>query len=905
MGQPIAWHHEPVNKIADHLKTNLDTGLTSREAARRLSWGYNKLEDGQKTGPLMILAGQFTDTMVLVLLGATVVSGLLGEVVDAVTILAIVILNAVLGFIQEYRAEKSLEAIKKMTSPFATVVRDGHKTRIPAEELVPGDVVLLEAGDRVPADVRLVDSFSLEVEEAALTGESVPVTKSAAVFLPPQTPLAEMTNRAFMGTVVTRGRAKSVVINTGINTVMGEIAAMIQTTGPDRTPLQVRLHQLGKVLITICIMVCLVVTFLGILRGEAPLTMFMAGVSLAVAAIPEGLPAIVTVVLALGVQRMARRNAIVRKLPAVETLGCTTIICSDKTGTLTQNEMTVRKVATLSEVLRVEGEGYRPLGGFFGTGGKVNVLKKPDLALLMECAYYCNHAEIMEEKGRYVVHGDPTEGALMVMALKAGMNRSLPVRREVPFDSERKMMSVVVNSGDSLRVYVKGALDVLMGHCDRVISAGKTVPIRPGDREYFLATQEEWARGAHRVLAFAYRDIRPAEATSLTDSQLESNLTLIGICGMIDPPRPAARASVARCLRAGIIPVMITGDHPLTALAVAREIGITAGDTVVTGAAIDGMNDRELARRAEQVRVFARVSPQHKHRIVKALKKAKHVVAMTGDGVNDAPAVKEADIGIAMGITGTEVTKEASAMILADDDFSTIEAAVYEGRAIYDNIRKFIRYLLGCNTGEVLTMFLAALLGMPLPLIPIQILWVNLVTDGLPAMALGLEPPEPGVMARKPRPRNEGVFSRGLGWIIGGRGVFMGITTLAVFTIGLVYSKFHGQEGLMLARTMAFTNLVVAQLFYVFECRSEQYSPFELGFFKNRFLVVAVACSMTMQCLAIYSEPLQAVFKTVPLEWWQWAVILSIAGGKFFYQLLRYTLRKGLVVQSDYAKINA
>ena len=632
--------------------------------------------------------------------------------------------------------------------------------------------------------------------------------------------------------------------------------------------------------------------------------MLMAGVSLAVAAIPEGLPAVVTVVLALGVQRMARRNAIVRKLPAVETLGCITIICSDKTGTLTQNEMTVKKVATIAQVLNVEGEGYRPRGGFYDSQGRVKPMKSPSLSILMECAYYCNRAEIAEEDQRPVLYGDPTEGALLTMALKAGLKRPRIIIREVPFDSERKMMSVVVARKQKPRVYSKGALDILLGCCSRVmLDDGRVVTLRQEHRDKLLSLQEDWARSAHRVLAFAYRDLGLHEAGSFSDRQLEDDLILVGICGMIDPPRPAVRESVARCLRAGIIPVMVTGDHPATALAIARDIGITSGEQVVTGIEIDRLSEQELVDCAETVRVFARVSPQHKHRIVRALKKAGHVVAMTGDGVNDAPAIKEADIGISMGLMGTEVTKEASSMILADDDFSTIEAAIYEGRAIYDNIRKFIKYLLGCNAGEVLTMFMAALLGMPLPLVPIQILWVNLITDGLPAMALGLEPPEPGVMERKPRPKDEGVFSRGLSWQICGMGLFVGITTLAMFTVGLIYAGVQGEDGLALARTMAFTMLVAAQLCYVFECRSEDYTVFELGFFSNRFLIAAVVCSFIVQFLAVYSPWLQPILQTVPLEGWQWALILSIAGGKLLVQWIRHLWRRSLAFTPDCAKI--
>ncbi len=900
-----AWHCYPWAEAVNRLGTDAQEGLSFREAQKRLTKGLNKIEREKRGGFWHKLVGQFTDTMVLVLLAATVVSGLMGEITDAVTILAIVVVNGVLGFIQEYRAERSLDVIKKLSSPVATVVRGGKRQRIDAEKVVPGDIVVLETGDKVPADLRLIETFSLEVEESALTGESVPVSKAADVVLPDSIPLAEMMNRAFMGTIVTRGRGKGVVVATGMDTVMGQIAAIMKTSGREPTPLQVKLNQLGKILIVLCISVCLLVSVMGVIRGEPPLSMLMAGVSLAVAAIPEGLPAVVTVVLALGVQRMAKRNAVVRKLSAVETLGCTTIICSDKTGTLTQNQMTVKRIATWGQEIAVTGEGYSLAGGFIAGNRTVNPLSDYPMSMLVKCAYHCNHAEIDLQNREQVLYGDPTEGALLVMALKAGYKASRDVIREVPFDSARKLMSVIVAEEGRLKVYVKGALDVLLPRCSGLALPSGVSVLTDETKRRFLRLQEEWARQAYRVLAFAYKDLSHDEAIGSDEASLENNLVFLGIAGMVDPPRPQARASVSRCLRAGIIPVMITGDHPQTALAIAKSVGITDGEQVITGLDIDELTDRELVRCAETVRVFARVSPQHKFRIVRALKQAGHVVAMTGDGVNDAPAVKEADIGISMGINGTEITKEASSMVLADDNFSTIEAAVYEGRAIYDNIRKFVRYLLGCNVGEVLTMFFAAVLGMPLPLLPIQILWVNLVTDGLPAMALGVEPPEPGIMKRKPRPKNENLFAHGLGWAIMGRGIFISLTTLLVFTVGIIYGKLVGQADLSAARTMAFTYLVAAQLFYVIECRSERFSPFEIGFFGNKFLLVAILSSCVLQGLVIYCPGLQPVFDTVALEGWQWAVIISVAGFRLGYQALKACFSRKLLLYENYAKIRA
>jgi len=896
------WHVRTVAEVVREGKTSLEEGLTSGGARQRLEAGRNIIAEADRPRPLSILASQFTDTMVLVLLGATLLSGLLGDLIDAITILTIVIINGILGFIQEYRAERSLEEIKKLSSPYATVIRDGKRQRIPAEEVVKGDIVEIEAGDRVPADMRLGIAASLEIEESCLTGESLPVRKVTEVLPDPKASLGDRYNMAYMGTVVTRGRGRGVVVATGQETIMGEIAQMIKEPSDQTTPLQHRLNNLGKILIIICMGACLAVMLMGLYRGENLIRMIMAGISLAVAAIPEGLPAIVTVVLALGVQRMAKRRAIVRKLPAVETLGCTTVICSDKTGTLTKNEMTVRILSTIDKEVLVTGEGYAPQGEFLMDKGS-DVLNDQSLRMAVEIAYHCNHAEVVKENGRWLVQGDPTEGALRVMGKKAGLSKPAPVLREVPFDSERKMMSVVIKNGKGYRVLCKGALDVLLNHCSRIDTAQGVRPITAAYRDWFVERQEEWASQAYRVLALAYRDISGEELRTLTDPKLESDLCLVGICGIMDPPRPAARAAVADCRQAGIVPIMITGDHPATALAVARQTGISDGRTVIGPGEIDSLSLKELADRALKIRVFARVSPQHKLKIVKALRSRNHVVAMTGDGVNDAPALKEADIGVAMGITGTEVTKEAADMVLADDDFSTIVAAVHEGRAIYDNIRKFIRYLLGGNIGEILTMFLASLIGMPLPLLPLQILWVNLVTDGLPAMALGLEPPEPGVMERKPRPATESIFSRGLGWHLIGRGVFIGISTLAVLTIGLTYSGLHGKVDLELARTMAFTNLVFAQLFYVFDCRSERLSPFELGFFTNPFLVVAVCCSVFMHLFAIYYAPLNPIFGTTPLNGWAWLIILAITGGGMLVRWCLYWIRKTVIRSSQYGKL--
>lgn len=905
--QDFEWYRMPATEVLSELAVDPGQGLNKATVQHRQELFSNVIQEGEKERPLVMFLRQFTDTMVLVLLTATVISGIVGAMADAITIMAIVVINAVLGFIQEYRAERSLEAIKKMAAPVARVLRDGKRVTIAAEQIVPGDIVYLDAGDRVPADLRLLETFSLEVDEAALTGESVPVGKDARLHYQEVRPLAERGNQCFMGTSVTRGRASAVVVSTGMSTVMGQIARMMKEEKQSLTPLQARLDQLGKYLILICLGVCAVVTALGILRGEAVMNMLLSGISLAVAAIPEGLPAIVTVVLAVGVQRMARKNAVVRKLSAVETLGCTTVICSDKTGTLTQNRMTVTRAATLQLDMEVSSTRGEESACFLSARGEIKPLADPALSMLMEIAFNCNNATLEEGGSEMKLQGDPTEGALLILARRAGWNRTLPRLREVPFDSTRKKMSTVVEKEGRFFVFVKGAPEVVLESCGYGFTGGRATRLDSRSREKIADWQSEWAKNALRVLGLAFKVIEARDVERMADEELERDLVFVGMCGMIDPPRPGVASSVAECQRAGIVPLMITGDHPLTAITIARQLGIAGDGDVISGPVMDELVDKQLYQQAMKSRVFARVSPEHKNRIVKVLKKHGHVVAMTGDGVNDAPALKAADIGVAMGIMGTEVSREASSMILADDNFSTIVSAVYEGRAIYDNIRKFIRYLLGCNIGEVLVMFIASLMGMPIPLLPIQILWVNLVTDGLPAMALGLEPPEPGIMSRQPRSGNEGIFAHRLGWIITSRGVFIAMVTLAAFMVGFIYGRATGGPGqeLVLARTMALTTLVIAQLFYVFECRSERYSPFELGFFANRFLLFAVTCSIAMHLSILHIPFFQRVFSTVPLQGWQWGIILAMCGFNFMVKYFRYSWKKFFVSAPEYGKINA
>ncbi len=908
------WHTLTAEQVLDLLDTDRARGLTEAEARKRQrKYGPNLLKEQRRVSAWKILIGQFRDFMVLVLLGATLISYLMGEIGDAVTIVAIVVLNAFLGFFQEYRAERSIEALKQLAAPRARVRREGKETQIPAAELVPGDILLLETGDRVPCDARLLEASNLEVQEAALTGESQPVTKNLLVCEEGSLPLGDRRNMVYMGTAIARGRGLAVVVATGMATEMGLIAGMLQEAEEEPTPLQIRLEQLGKYLVWACLLISLVVTVTGILRGEPPYKMFLAGVSLAVAAIPEGLPAIVTIALALGVQRMIKAQAIVRRLPAVETLGCATVICSDKTGTLTRNAMTVRSLYTGGEEYQVSGQGYEPRGKFISGERVIQPRGNRNLQLTLSAAALCCNARLEgkmpprlwpwrrrrgeEETGCWEMQGDPTEGALLVAAAKAGLwredlDRVQPRVAEIPFESERRLMSVIcrVENG-AYRVYTKGAPDTVIALCNSVYRDGRQLPLGPAERKVIMQVTEEMASRALRVLGIAYREI-PALPARIEAGEVEKDLVFLGLAGMIDPPRPEAREAIRKCHQAGIRTVMITGDHGATATAIARELDLLPpGGMVVTGRELDEMSDRALAQAAERIYVYARVSPGHKLRIVRALRQRGHVVAMTGDGVNDAPAVKEADIGVAMGLTGTDVTKEASAMILADDNFATIVAAVEQGRAIYDNIRKFIRYLLACNVGEVLVMFLAAVTAMPLPLVPIQILWVNLVTDGLPAMALGVDRPEPDVMRRPPRRPRESIFSRGLARKILGRGLLIGVGTLGVFAWGLAVTG----GNLLEARTMAFATLVMSQLFHVFDCRSERSSVLDMGLFTNPLLVGAVAVSTGMLLAVIYLPGLRPAFQTHPLNVWEWMVILAVAGsGAIMIGLRRAILYRNL-----------
>lgn len=841
-------------------------GLAEPEVEqRRRRWGYNTLAEAPRLSLPVLLLNQFKDFMVLVLLGATLISALMGEYGDALTIIIIVLINAVLGLVQEYRAERSLAVLKKLAAPRAKVLRSDEIKVIPAQDVVPGDIVFLEAGDRTSVDLRLLVTQSLSINEAALTGESEAVLKQASALSAAVETPGDAFNMAFSGTEVLTGRGRGIVTATGMHTEIGRIAHLMENAEQAATPLQQRLERLGKILVAACLVVCIGVTVLGVVRGEPLYAMFMAGVSLAVAAIPEGLPAIVTVSLALGVQRMIRRRAIVRRLPAVETLGSASVICSDKTGTLTENRMSVSQLYSGGSLFKVDGGQFlrKEERGWV----KVGRSRSENLRLPLSIAARCNNAYL--EKGSF--KGDPTEVAIMQAARLAGVKESGwdPHRKqEFPFSSERKMMSVVWSEQGQNVLLLKGAAELVLERCRYAWIGGKLRGLDPAQRKELLAQVERMASLGLRALAVAFRELPPGAFVDEAE-QAEKELVWAGLLGLEDPPRPEVLPAIRLCRQAGIRVVMITGDHRATAEAVARRLEILrSGGIILTGQDLNGMDDRQLLRLIGQVQVFARVSPAHKLRIVRALKTKDEVVAMTGDGINDAPAIKEADIGIAMGRTGTDVTRETADLILSDDNFSTIVAAVEEGRNIYGNIRKFIRFLLGCNTGEVLTMALAIFVGLPLPLRPIQILWINLVTDGLPALALGVEAPEERLMHQPPRRRDEGVFSGGLWGKLLTRGVLIALVTVGVFALVL-----SDCGELVKAQTMAFATLIVAQLAYVFDCRSDGKPRWKKSRPANWYLIAAVASSAILMLLVIYQPYLSGIFYTAPLPLQKWALV--------------------------------
>jgi len=869
-------------QTGDDLQTDESQGLSAEAAAAKLeAHGPNELEEkAQRTLAAMFL-DQFKEVLVLVLVAAALVSGFLGEYLDAGAICAIVILNAVLGVVQERKAEKSLEALKQLAAPIAQVIRGGRVETVPTREVVPGDILLIQTGDRIPADVRLVESVNLMVDEAALTGESVPVEKQADSLLDDDAAVGDRRNMAFTGTVVTYGRGKGIVVATAMATEMGKIAELLQSVEAELTPLQAKLNRLGKWLSAVCLAVCALVFAAGMLRGEETIEMFMTAVSLAVAAIPEGLPAIVTIVLALGVSRMVSRHAIIRRLPAVETLGCATVICSDKTGTLTQNKMQVTRMYVGGSTVSVTGSGYEPEGEFRAEDGGPTDPGDPDLEMLLRIGLLCNDAVLQRSEGDedevgWQVAGDPTEGALVVASTKAGLEKesaeaASPRVEEIPFDSERKRMTTFHRTEDGGCVaYVKGAPDALLERCTGVWELGDVRPLDAAARERISEQNQEMAGSALRVLGAAYRRFDAVPESPSAD-EAEKDMVFVGLWGMIDAPRPEVADAVRVCRGAGIRPVMITGDYRLTAEAIARELGMLEADALVlTGADLDRMSDEELREQVGRVAVYARVSPEHKMRIVDALREHGQVVAMTGDGVNDAPALKRSDIGVAMGITGTDVAKETADMVLTDDNFASIVGAVEEGRAIFDNIRRFTFYLLSCNLGEVLIVFIPIMAGWGRPLEPIQILWINLLTDGLPALALGVEPPERDIMKRPPRHPQEGVFNRTTSLVTLLVGGLVAFAVLGAYLVGL-------QVWPERAMTLAFATLVLDELWRSFAYRSEKYTIFQLGLFTNKPLFAAVSSSLVLLIAVIFIPGLHSVFKTSFLTLHQWATVLAFS----------------------------
>ncbi|MBN3868958.1 cation-translocating P-type ATPase [Nostoc sp. JL33] len=924
------WHSLEVDKALDLLDSNANTGLTPQEIQQRLQkYGPNELQETAGRSTWEILLDQFKNIMLLMLIGVALISGFLdlmrlqsghlkpGEVPfkDTIAILAIVILNGILGYVQESRAEKALAALKKMTSPIVRVIRDTRQVEIAAKELVPGDVMLLEAGMQIAADGRLIEQSNLQVRESALTGEAEAVNKQASLQLPAETDLGDRLNVVYQGTEVVQGRAKVLVTNIGMTTELGKIATMLQAVESEPTPLQQRMTQLGNVLVTGSLILVAIVVVGGVIKDggfKNIQELLEVSLSMAVAVVPEGLPAVITVTLALGTQRMVRQNALIRKLPAVETLGSVTTICSDKTGTLTQNKMVVQSVYTNNKTFRVTGEGYAPTGDFQLNGEKISLEESPEISALSVACALCNDSVLQKEQGEWAILGDTTEGALLTLAAKAGIekdqwNSKLPRVGEFPFSSERKRMSVIFQvqkvatleaasrgvdpaiasllQSEPYLMFTKGSPELILARSTQIHLGNDTAPLTEQQRQKILAENDQMASKGLRVLGFAYKPLaqNPPERS---DETSEQGLVWLGLVGMLDAPRPEVRLAVQECRDAGIRPVMITGDHQLTARAIATDLGIAQeGDRVLTGQELQRMSDQELEENVDLVSIYARVSPEHKLRIVQALQRRGRFVAMTGDGVNDAPALKQADIGIAMGITGTDVSKEASDMVLLDDNFATIVSATKEGRVVYTNIRRFIKYILGSNIGEVLTIAAAPLIGLGgVPLTPLQILWMNLVTDGLPALALAVEPPEPDVMQRPPFSPRESIFARGLGSYMIRIGIIFAIITIALMWWAYQHThapEYQGDRDTW--KTMVFTTLCIAQMGHAIAIRSNNRLTIEMNPFSNIFVLAAVVVTTILQLMLVYVPPLRDFFGTHYLNMQELGVCIGFSALMFVW----------------------
>ncbi len=893
------WNQSPEN-VCRNLQTDLHKGLSSEEAERRYQkFGPNQLPEQKRVSPLTLLISQFSSFIVWTLIVAAFIAGFLGEWIDATAIGVIVILNALLGFFQEYRAEKSLAALRKMATPFSKVIRDGELQTLPSEKIVPGDLVLIEAGDRIPADGRIVQSIELSTQEAALTGESMPIHKIADPLEKPDLSVGDKKNMGFLGTVAVSGKGYMVVTETGLQTELGKIASLLQQGKEEQTPLQIRLEDLGHRLVWICLGVVALVFALGFFRGQPLIENLLISVSLAVAAIPEGLPAIVTIALSIGVRKMAKRNALVRRLPSVETLGCTTVICTDKTGTLTQNEMVVRSIWVNDSFVDVTGVSYNPEGDFEINHAKINYRDIPELITALKIGTLCNSAELHQNHNQqkaWNIAGDPTEGALLTAAGKANLFKQdleteNPIITEIPFDSERKRMSIARKTPEGSVLFIKGATDIILAHSESILLNGKIEPLTAERKQNILDANAYLASQALRVLAVGYR---PLPQDVKIDRSMEEKLILVGLIAMMDPPRPEVKKSIETCKKAGITPVMITGDHKETAIAVAKELKLMKeGAVALTGTELEQMDDQSLTDKVRNIAIYARTSAAHKLRIVRAWKSLGEVVAMTGDGVNDAPAIKEADIGIAMGITGTDVTKEASDMVILDDNFASIVNAVEEGRGIYDNIIKFVNYLMSSNIAELLVIFLGMLWGFRDPLgnpfvslSAVQLLWLNLVTDGFPAIALGLDPVDPTAMDRPPRKSSDSIFPLRFAIQLFLTGFVIAIGTLVACHFGL-------RQSAELAQTMAFTTLVVLELVRVQMVRSQYHT----SIFSNPFIILALTSSFLIQLLVVYTPFLQTIFGTTPLNITEWGVILTVAVVVWFLSSLINRLFKQTKLQ--------
>jgi len=875
----MEWFQKSKKDLISELNTNLEKGLTQEEAKKRLEkYGPNELKEEAKESMLSKIIAQFKDFLILILIGASIISFIVGEKVDAAVIIAIVIVNAILGLYQEGKAEKALEALKKMSAPNAKVIRDGNISVVPSNTIVPGDIVILETGDIIPADLRLIESSNLKIEEASLTGESVPVEKDSEVVLDKDVSLGDRLNMAYMSTIVSYGRGKGIVVGTGHNTEIGKIATMIQTYEDESTPLQKKLNQLGKMLGTITLLVCAAVFGLGVLQKRDVLEMFLTAISLAVAAVPEGLPAIVTIVLALGMNRMVQRNAIVKKLLAVETLGTTTYICSDKTGTLTQNEMTVVKAYTDGKIIEVTGTGYEPKGQFKVEDRSFNPNESINVNTLISIGALCNDATIDKTDDGYKVLGDPTEGALVTLAGKANItkdeiNSKYPRIEEIPFDSDRKMMTTFHSNFFPGKVvsFTKGAPDILINRSSKIYLNGEIVPFTDDLKKQVLDINTQFSREALRVLAVAFRqfDSLPKDISSET---IENDMVFVGLVGMIDPPREEAKEAIRKCKNAGIHTVMITGDYKETAFAIAKQLGMAEReDQAIMGRQLDNLSDEELKELVKEKRVYARVSPEHKVKIVDALKANGEIVAMTGDGVNDALALKKADIGVSMGITGTDVAKNTADVILTDDNFASIVAAVEEGRIIYSNIKKFVFFLLSCNIGEVLIIFLSMLFGFQVPLEPIQLLWLNLVTDSFPALALGMEKGDPEIMDIPPRNPNEPILDKAMIRALVIQSISICIATIGAYIWGM---NKYGTDNLTMARTISFTTLITAELLRAYSSRSLTHSIFHIGVFSNKTMTRSTLLSFLLLLVVIYVPFLQPIFDTYTVGLADWFMII-------------------------------